>query len=106
MKIKKVFESEEELDISASRVGEMIEDLREFASTIEDKNKITESYISELNNYKNQSKKGNDQIDDSVVALQIVKKQLDDSLDKIDTVINNLMDYNDEGRKFLYSENK
>jgi len=105
MKIKKVFENEE-TDISAARVGEIIEDLREFTSTIEDKNKMTESYINELNNYKNQSKKGNDQIDDSISALQIIKKQLDDSLDKVDTVINNLMDYNDEGRKYLYTENK
>jgi ABC-type transporter Mla subunit MlaD len=105
MKIKRFLESEE-TDISVSRVGEIIEDLREFTSTLEDKNKMVESYINELNNYKNQSKKGNDQIDDSIAALQIIKKELDDSLDKTDTVINNLMDYNDEGRKYLYTENK
>lgn len=105
MKIKKVFENEE-TDISAARVGEIIEDLRGFTSTIEDKNKMVESYINELNNYKNQSKKGNDQIDDSIAALQVIKKELSDSLDKADTVINNLMDYNDEGRKYLYTENK
>jgi uncharacterized coiled-coil DUF342 family protein len=105
MKIKKVFENEE-TDISSARVGEIIEDLRGFTSTIEDKNKMVESYINELNNYKNQSKKGNDQIDDSIAALQVIKKELSDSLDKADTVINNLMDYNDEGRKYLYTENK
>ena len=105
MKIKKVFENEE-TDISTTRVGEIIEDLRGFTSTIEDKNKKIESYINELNNYKNQSKKGNDQIDDSIAALQVIKKELSDSLDKADTVINNLMDYNDEGRKYLYTENK
>ena len=82
------------------------EDLREFVSTIEDKNKMVESYINELNNYKNKSKKGNDQIDDSIAAFQVIKKDLDDSLDKADTIINNLMDYNDEGRKYLYTENK
>jgi len=105
MKIKRFLESEE-VDISTERVGEIIEDLREFTSTIEDKNKMVESYINELNNYKNQSKKGNDQIDDSIAALQVVKKDLDDSLDKVDTIINNLMDYNNEGRKYLYTENK
>jgi len=105
MKIKKVFENEE-TDISSARVGEIIEDLRGFTSTIEDKNKMVESYINELNNYKNKSKKGNDQIDDSIAALQVIKKELSDSLDKADTVINNLMDYNDEGRKYLYTENK
>jgi hypothetical protein len=62
--------------------------------------------ISELENYKSKSKKGNDQIDDSMAALQIVKKSLDEAVDKIDTVISNLMDYNDEGRKYLYTENK
>lgn len=105
MKIKRLFENEE-INISTERVGEMIEDLRDFASTIEDRNKMVESHINELNNYKNQSKKGNDQIDDSIAALQVVKKELDDSLDKVDTVINNLMDYNDNGRKYLYTENK
>jgi len=105
MKIKRFLESEE-VDISTERVGEIIEDLREFTSAIEDKNKMVESYINELNNYKNQSKKGNDQIDDSIAALQVVKKDLDDSLDKVDTIINNLMNYNEEGRKYLYTENK
>lgn len=106
MKIRRFNEDVEQLDISPERVGEIIEDLRDFVSTIEDKNKIVESYINELNNYKNRSKKGNDQIDDSIAALQVVKKDLDDSLDKVDTIINNLMDYNDEGRKYLYTENK
>ena len=107
MRIKSFTEAaDEQLDISPERVGEIIEDLRDFVSTIEDKNKMVESYINELNNYKNRSKKGNDQIDDSIAALQVVKKDLDDSLDKADTIINNLMDYNDEGRKYLYTENK
>jgi len=107
MRIKRFTEAaDEQLDISPERIGEIIEDLRDFVSTIEDKNKIVESYINELNNYKNKSKKGNDQIDDSIAALQVVKKDLDDSLDKADTIINNLMDYNDEGRKYLYTENK
>lgn len=107
MRIKRFNEAaDEQLDISPDRVGEIIEDLREFVSAIEDKNKMVESYINELNNYKNKSKKGNDQIDDSIAAFQVIKKDLDDSLDKADTIINNLMDYNDEGRKYLYTENK
>ena len=39
-------------------------------------------------------------------ALQVIKKDVDDSKDKIDTVVNNLMDYNDTGRKYMYTENK
>ncbi len=105
MKIKRLYENDEN-NISTERVGEIIEDLRDFSSTIEDKSKMAESYINELNNYKNNSKKGNDQIDDSIAALQVIKKNLDDTIDKADTIINNLMDYNDEGRKYLYTENK
>lgn len=105
MKIKRLYENDEN-NISTERVGEIIEDLRDFSSTIEDKSKMAESYINELNNYKNNSKKGNDQIDDSIAALQVIKKSLDDTIDKADTIINNLMDYNDEGRKYLYTENK
>lgn len=105
MKIKRFSESEQ-VDISPERVGEIIEELKDMLSSFEDNFKSTESYLNELNNYKSKSKKGNDQIDDSISALQVVKKDLEDSIDKLDTVINNLMDYNDEGRKYLYTENK
>ena len=106
MKIKRFNENIENMDISPERIGEMIEELRDFLASLENKNKMVESVTSELENYKNQSKKGNDQIDDSIAALQIVKKDLDDTIDKIDTVINNMLDYNENGRKYLYTENK
>ena len=105
MKIKRFNESEQ-VDISTERAGEIIEDFKTMLSSLDDDIKKVESYLNELNNYKSQSKKGNDQIDDSISALQIVRKNLDDSIDKVDTVINNFMDYNDEGRKYLYTENK
>lgn len=106
MKIKRFNENIEDMDISPERIGEMIEELKDFLSSLEGRNKMVESITSELENYKNQSKKGNDQIDDSIAALQIAKKDLDDTIDKIDTVINNMLDYNENGRKYLYTENK
>ena len=107
MKIKRFNEElEEVVDISQERVGEIIEDLKGMLSLLDDKNKSIEGFTNELNNYKSKSKKGNDQIDDSISALQIIKKDLDSSIDKVDTVINNLVSYNDEGRKYLYTENK
>lgn len=107
MKIKRFNEElEEVVDISQERVGEIIEELKDILSSLEDKNKSIESYSNEFNNYKSKSKKGNDQIDDSIAALQVIKKDLDSSIDKVDTVINNLVSYNDEGRNFLYTENK
>lgn len=107
MRIKKFNEElEETVDISQERVGEIIEDLKDFLSSLEDKTKTIEEYTNEFNNYKSKSKKGNDQIDDSIAALQVVKKDLDSSIDKIDTVLNNLVSYNEDGRKYLYTENK
>lgn len=105
MKIKRFNESEE-VDISTERTGEIIEDLKSMLSSFDDDVKKVELYLNELNNYKSNSKKGNDQIDDSISALQIIRKDLDNSIEKIDTIINNLIDYNDEGRKYLYTENK
>ena len=103
MKIKRFYESED-TDMSPDRIGEIMDDLKETASLLENKNKDIEGYLNELENFKNDSSKGNDQIDDSVLALQIIKKDITDSIDKIDTVINNLIDYNDNGRKHLYTE--
>lgn len=104
MRIRKFNESEEQMDMSPDRVGEIIESMRNLSSSLDDKNKMIESYINELNNYKNKSKKSNDQIDDSISSLQIIKKDISNSLDKSDTVINNLLNYNDEGRNYLYTE--
>jgi len=105
MKIKR-FNEDEQVDISTERVNEMVEQLRDFASTMNDKSKLVESLINELNNYRSDSKKGNDQIDDSIPALQVIKKDIDYSSDKLDTVVSNLLDYNEGGRKYLYTETK
>jgi DNA repair exonuclease SbcCD ATPase subunit len=105
MKIKR-FNEDEQVDISSERISEINEELKDFAAIMEDKSKYVESLLNELNNYRSDSKKGNDQIDDSIAALQVIKKDVDDCSDKIDTVINNLMDYNDGGRKYMYTENK
>jgi hypothetical protein len=67
---------------------------------------MVDSLISEFSNYKSESSKGNDQIDDSIASLQYVKKDIEDVLDKLDNVVTNLKDYNQSGRKYLYTENK
>ena len=105
MKIKRFNESEQ-VDISSERIEEMLDNLKQLSSTLDDKGKFVDSLINELNNYKSDSQKGNDQVDDSVAALQVIKKDLDNSLEKTDTVISNLMNYSEEGRKYLYTENK
>jgi septal ring factor EnvC (AmiA/AmiB activator) len=102
MKIRRFFEAEEQKDIATERVDEILKELKEFTSQLEEKSKITDALETELSNYKNLSDKSNDQIDDSIAALQIIKKNVDDSIDKLDTIITNLQGYNEEGRKFLY----
>jgi len=102
MKIRRFFEAEEQKDLATERVDEILKELKEFTSQLEEKSKITDALETELSNYKNLSNKSNDQIDDSIAALQIIKKNVDDSIDKLDTVITNLQGYNEEGRKFLY----
>jgi methyl-accepting chemotaxis protein len=106
MRIKRFNEATQEVDISSDRIDEILIELKETAAAIEDKNKLIESLENELDNYKSDSQKGNDQIDDSIFALQVIKKNITDSLDKIDTVVKNLQSYDDEGRKYLYTENK
>lgn len=105
MKIKRFNEDVNDIiEISPDRINDIVNELRQTLSILDDKNKNVEGFINEFNNYKSKSKKGNDQIDDSVLALQIVRKELSNSIDKIDTIINNLISYNDEGRKYLYTE--
>jgi chromosome segregation ATPase len=105
MKIKRFNESEQ-LDISIERIGEIVESVKEMMAFIDDKSDFLESLLNELNNYKNESSKGNDQIDDSIASLQVAKKDVDNILDKLDNVVSNLKDYNDSGRKYLYTETK
>ena len=106
MKIRRFFEAEEQKDMSTERVEEILKELKEFTSQLDEKSKFTDKLQMELSNYKNLSNKSNDQIDDSIAALQIVKKNVDDSIDKLDTIITNIQDYSEEGRKYLYTENK
>ncbi len=70
MKIKRFNEATEELDIS-SEIGEMIESLKDQLSDTENKNKLIDSLLSELENYKSNSQKGNDQVDDSVLLYRL-----------------------------------
>jgi len=105
MKIRK-FNEDEQVDISSERIEEVSKELKDFSSMIGDKSKLVESLLNELGNYKSQSKKGNDQIDDSISALQVMQKDISSCSDKIDTVINNLLDYNEKGRKYLYTDEK
>jgi len=106
MKRIRRFDESEQIDISVERTEEIIEDLKDAISTILEKKKLAESLISELDAYKNKSDKGNDQIDDTIASLQMMLKDLENASDKADTAVGNLKSYGEEGRKYLYTENK
>lgn len=103
MRIKRLNEN---LEISSERIGEMISELKDLLTSLEDDERLIEKYLNELENYKSNSSKGNDQIDDSLAAFQVVKRNIEDSIDKTDTVITNLNDYKENDRQYLYTENK
>jgi ABC-type transporter Mla subunit MlaD len=100
------FNESEQVDISTERTSEIIEELKELVSTLSDRKKLVDSLISELDTYKNKSDKGNDQIDDTIATLQMVSKDLESVSGNVDNALGNLENYEEEGRKYLYTENK
>lgn len=101
MKIKKFRESNN-IDISVDRVKEIIEKISEISSDFDSKKDVINGLKAELSNYKSSSSKSNDQIDDSVSNLQIVNSKIEESMQSIETIIKNLENYVDNGRKYLY----
>ena len=79
MKIRR-FNEGDQVDISSERINEVLDELKDFTSLMDEKSKYVESLLNELNNYKSESKKGNDQIDDSIAALQVMKKDIDEDI--------------------------
>jgi ABC-type transporter Mla subunit MlaD len=107
MRIKRFYEDiENNNDISKERVSEIIEDLRLHVSEVNSKKEYFDSLLVELNNFKSKSVKSNDQIDDSVVTLDLIVDDLKSTIDSIDNVINNLANYVENGREYLYTEKK
>lgn len=103
--LKRFNEGKEVLDLSPERLDEISKSLVEFSSEISSKIELIDSFINELENYTTGEDK-NDQIDESILNLQIVRKNLGESLDKVDNTSNQLKDYGDNGRQFLFGEKK
>lgn len=102
MKIRRFDEGEDSINISNERVVEIIKELTSMSSDIDSKAKTVNSLLSELENYRSNSKKSNNQIDDASLSMDSVKSKLDESTSLIDSIINLLKDYNEGGEKFLY----
>lgn len=101
-KFSKLFEEKEISDISNDRVSELISQLSAMSSDISQKVEFVDSLVNELDDFRRSSTSKNDQIDDCIANLQLMKKLLLDSLDKSDNVVIGIKDYEKNGRKFLY----
>ena len=102
MKHIKLFNESDNKEIDMDRLTELITELTDLTVTLHKKNKYIDSTVNELSNFTDRSKSKNDQIADSIANLQLVKKSLEDATNKLDTVVNNIKDYNFNGRKYLY----
>lgn len=103
--LKRFNEGKEIMDLSPERLSEINKSLTNFSSELKSKLESIDSFINELENYTNDEDK-NDQVDESILNLQLVRKNLEESLDKTDNVINQLKDYEDKGRQYLFGKEK
>lgn len=114
MRIRKFFENELQgpqgitnlsNDISSERVEEIVREILTLLDKFQEGQTKLKKFEEELSKYRNKSKKGNDQIDDTVIEIQQVNKSLEiDVQSKLDNIIEKMKDYIDNGRNYIYSE--
>ncbi len=102
MRIRKYNESSEINNISNERIAEILDELKKISSYIDDKKNEVQSFTGELSKFKSRTNKSNDQIDDTVSTLETLKSKMDDILSNLNAINNNLTDYKENGRRYLY----
>jgi len=105
MRIRR-FNEAEALKIDDEKATKIIEELEDFLAQMKDRQSSTDEMLNTLDEYSNPSKKGNDQVDDTISALREVKKSVDQAIDKLDTALQNMNSYKEEGSEYLYTETK
>lgn len=105
MRIKR-FNEADNTKLENEKAEQMIEQLEEFLAQMKDKQTSTDQMINILEAHSTPNDKSNDQVDDTVAALREVKKAVDQAIDKLDTALENLRSYAEEGSEFLYTETK
>jgi hypothetical protein len=105
MKIRRFNESEA-LEIEDSRCAEIVEQITDFFSYLKERRASVDELINELEKSQGDSKKGNDQIDDTIAALRLSGKGIDELMESLDSAVGAMNDYSENGRKYLYSEDK
>jgi len=98
MRLKRFNESVVE-EIPFDKTQDIISGLKQTLDNFSDKLFLIDSINNQLDNYKSGSDTPTDQIDDSIFNIQVVKKNLETSIDKIKNTIGELNDYLDNGRR-------
>jgi|TARA_R110002153_G_scaffold6210_7_gene28440 chromosome segregation ATPase len=86
-------------EIEFERIEDIGKELNEIEDYISSKLKSINDINNNLSRYKSKSRKNNDQIDDSVFTLQILKNDLETCLSNLDNIQSNLISYKENGRK-------
>jgi len=102
MKILKFNEADESNKIADDSLQIILDKLSKITSDLDSNKKEITSITNTLSNFKSKSKSSNTQIDDSCSNLETIDVKISDILNLLDTVFNNLKDYNESGEKYLY----
>lgn len=105
MRIRR-FNEDVQAAMPTDSVEKVIEQLEDFLAQMKDKQTLTDQVVNELENYQTPNDKANDQVDDTIAALREVKKAVDQAIDKLDTALENMRSYAEDGSEYLYSETK
>lgn len=89
-------------NISSEKVDEIIDDIKDYSKDIERVKGQLEGISEFLSKYRSDSGNSNDQIDNSVSNLEIVIEKITTAVDLLDTIHTDLVDYDNNGRKYLY----
>lgn len=114
MKIKRFLESEVQgpegkvdivNNISTERVDVIKKGIESHLSSIDKIQKELTTFENELSKYTSNSKKSNNQIDDSVLELKLINDSLRNIIEiKLSTVVQKLEHYQTNGSKFIYNK--
>lgn len=102
MRISKFNESNTLNDISNDRIKEILDSMRNTSDIVNDKIDEIQTLIGEFSKFKGKSRKSNDQIDDTILNLESLKSKMSDILSTISSINENLSDYKENGRRYLY----
>lgn len=108
MRIKRFYEQDEnqEFDettkLAPDTIAKLLKKIEEISAILDEKSEDLENITDTIANFKSNSAKANNQIDDSYLYLQEVSQKLKDSVQRLDDIHTNLSNYNDSGEKLLY----